>query len=157
MDLGEGAESLPHTDLKLTHVEVDVDGLNEFRSFLGRELDTNLRPGVLGINNDHSVGVGFGQRNIGLQVQAARATYHESLRTSTANLTEYVEASEILIDAINRVATKYGETDLSSAANSARVAAELSAAFSEAQSAKMAERERETQRELNRLRLGTER
>jgi len=54
------------------------------------------------------------------------------------------------------VATKYGETDLSSAANSARVTAELAAAFNDAQAAKIVERERETLRELNRLRLGTE-
>jgi len=155
MELGDGGIP-PHTELKLTHVEVDVDGLTDFRSLLGRELDTNLKPGVQGITHDHSMGVGFGLRNVGNQVQAARRTYHESLRTSTANLAEYVETAEILIDAIHRVATKYGETDLSSAANSARVTAELAAAFNDAQAAKIVERERETLRELNRLRLGTE-
>ncbi len=99
----------------LTHLEVNLDGLGDLRQLLRRELDLNLRPGVERITRDHTLGVGFGARNAGAQVQTARERYHDSLVISTANLTAYVQASQVLIDAIHQVTTTYRASDLTSA------------------------------------------
>ncbi|HEX6871374.1 MAG TPA: hypothetical protein VF163_09785, partial [Micromonosporaceae bacterium] len=132
-------EHLPPAELNLKHVEVDISGLDDFRTLLGRELDANLRPAVADINRDHSLGVGFGARLAGGRIQAARRKYYESLTSSVANLSAYVTAAEILTDAIRRVTSRYHDTDMASAAGAARINAELSAAFLHAQKAQLAD------------------
>jgi hypothetical protein len=149
-------DSLPSPQLTLTAVDVDIDGLLDFRTFLGRELDANLRPGVAGIANDHSLGVRFGADNVGFQVNAAKQRYFDSLVASTANLAAYIEAAEIIIEAIRRVIAAYGDADLSAEATSQRLNRELNQAFIAVRTAheQAAQhlQEQENQRELNRLR-----
>ena len=137
MGADELAGRLPSTELRLSHVDVDLNGLDDFRTFIARELDANLRPAVDGIAADHRRGVGFGERNVGGNVQAARRRYYESLATSTANLVAYVEASEILIAAIKRITTNYRDSDLTSAAGSAAVNRELTTAIVAARRAQL--------------------
>jgi hypothetical protein len=155
---GNDGEAPQLTSMRLTPIEVDVDGLKDFRTFLVRELDTNLKPGAQGISSDHSMGAHFGAGNAGARVRAAREHYANSLQASTVNLAEYIKTAEVLIDAIHRVAAKYADADLSSAATASKVDQELAAAFTtvtlERSEAARREREHETQREQNRLRAG---
>jgi hypothetical protein len=125
----------PSTPLRLTHIEADLASLEQFRSFVSRELHTNLRPAAQDIGRDHSRGVGFGYRNAGNHVQSARQRYHESLTASTTNLAAYIDASEMLIDAIGRIVAGYRDTDALSAANSGAVNAQFGAAVAAAQTA----------------------
>jgi hypothetical protein len=115
--------------LRISPVEVDLDGLDDFRTFVSRELAGNLRPSTDTIAVDHRRGVGFGDHNVGASVQTARRRYDETLATSTANMVSYIQTAEVLIDAIRRIAYDYRETDLTSAAGSAAVNRELSAAM----------------------------
>jgi hypothetical protein len=146
MRLGAGARTATSTGPLLRAVEVDVASLDGFRAFLAREVDRNLRPAADGINADHRRGVGFGHDNVGGNVQAARRGYDESLATATANLAGFVDAAEILVDAIRRVGQNYRDADLSSAAGSAAVNRELTAAVVAARQAQWAALEAERQR-----------
>ena len=98
----------------LVPIEVDIDGLQDFRSFLGRELDANLRPGAQGVAFDHLMGPGFGRDIVGLPMRNARERYLQALEASTANLAQYVATAEILIEAIRQVTTQYEAADLRS-------------------------------------------
>jgi hypothetical protein len=146
---------LPNATVDLRHVQVDVESLEDFRAVLGRELDVNLRPNVLNIQRDHGLGVGFGVRNPGGRIQAARQRYHRALVAATVNLAGYVAAAEVLIDAIRRVAAAYRDADAASAARVARINAELDAALLAAlgarRKAQESAREQETERELRRM------
>jgi len=122
---------------QLSPVEVDLGGLDDFRAFVSRELDRNLRPAAHGVTADHGRGVGFGDQNIGAAIQAARAHYYETLATATANMTAYVESAEVLIEAIRRVSRNYRDADLSSAAGSVAVSRELTAAMISARQAQL--------------------
>jgi hypothetical protein len=145
--------------MQLTHIDVDVDGLKDFRSFLVRELDANLKPGAQGISNDHGGGAHFGIGNAGVQVQAARKRYADALQASIDNLTQYVAAAEIFIEAIQTVTAKYTEADLSSASKSQAVSKDLFDALEQGvQDRSLAIQttaDQETRRELNRMRAGT--
>jgi hypothetical protein len=113
--INDGSDGgLPTTAMALAPIDVDIDGLDAFRSFMGRELDTNLRPAVEGINNDHAGGADFGMHNPGDQVQRVRQKYFEALLTTVTNLTTYVNLSEDIIQAISLVVAGYQESDLSS-------------------------------------------
>ena len=153
---GDDGEGKRFTPMQLTPIDVDVAGLKEFRSFLARELDTNLRPAAQRISNDHSLGARFGALNQGVHVRAAHDLYDAALKASTNNLAEYVMVAEVLIVAIHEVATKYTDADLSAAASVDKVKAALTDAFNNADLNKARlEAEHETQRETNRLHAGT--
>jgi hypothetical protein len=129
VELATGAAMTTAAPLRLSPVEVDLGGLDDFRTFVSRELDANLRPSTDTIAVDHRRGVGFGDRNVGASVQTARRRYYETLATSTANMAGYIQTAEILIDAIRQIARDYRETDLTSAAGSAAVNRQLTAAM----------------------------
>jgi hypothetical protein len=145
--------------MTLTPIDVDVDGLTDFRAFLIRELDTNLKPAADSICSDHGMGAHFGVGNAGTQVQAARKRYAEALEASTKNLATYVSTAEIMIEAIQKVATNYADADLSVAVQSDKVGQELflalKAGVQERNHAVQLLINQETQRELNRMRAGT--
>jgi hypothetical protein len=115
--MGESNDpTTPLPDLNLVPVDVHIDGLDDFRAFLGRELDANLRPGVTTILADHILGVQFGVNIAGTGIQSARSRYHESLQAAATNLSTYVQVAEVLVETLHRVVDKYRESDLSSAA-----------------------------------------
>ena len=153
-----GGKALPYTDLDITHVEVDVEGLTDFRNLVDRELEANLRPAATGIQADHMLGVGFGRANPSAQMRAAQEKYRQVLQDSVEALATYVAVSERLVEAITRVSARYRDADLTSAAMANELRVELNAVAAEAQNAfqeKLArEQAQETQRELNRLGIG---
>jgi hypothetical protein len=157
MDVEHDGGASPNTVLNVIHVEVDVDGIADFRALLGRELDTNLRPAVAGIHADQAVGVGFGHAMPGKQIEAAQASYRAVLQGSTKILATYIAVAEELNAAMQRISERYRDADLTSARMSDAVRTELAAAADTAvQRIRMAEieAEHETRRELNRLRAG---
>jgi hypothetical protein len=130
-------DSLPASPLHITHVEVDLRGLDDFRRLVAHELDGNLRPAVDGISAEHRQGVGFGTRIAGGEVQVARLRYHACLNSAVANMAAYIDASEVLISALRRIAREYADADLASAAGSAAVTRELAAAHLAAREAEV--------------------
>ena len=84
------------SDPALTHVDVDLTKLRDFRTLLQRELDANMRPAVARIHRDHGAGVTFGARIPGVGVQAARTKYHDALSAATLNLASYIRTSELM-------------------------------------------------------------
>jgi hypothetical protein len=159
MESPTDAEALELTPLHLAPIDVNVDSLKEFRSFLARELDTNLRPAAEGIKYDHGTGVHFGIGNAGLQVQAARKRYAHALQASYENLAEYIAIAEILINAIHTVTQQYSEADLSAASRSGEPTKMLLEAvgkgIKDRDDAMKLAVDQETQRELRRVNAGT--
>jgi hypothetical protein len=151
----EGGASLPYTHLNLTHVEVDVEGLDDFRKLVGRELDSNLRPAAAGIQSDHALGVAFGLHNPSQMIRSAQLQYGQVLGDSTRTLAIYINAAERLIEAITRISANYRDADLTSSAMTDVVRKELLAVTAQAldplqydpawQQAEMMRRDRERQ------------
>jgi hypothetical protein len=137
VELATGAALPSSAQLRLSPVEVDLAGLDDFRTFVSRELDANLRPSADTIAVDHRRGVAFGDRHAGPSVQAARYRYQESLATAAANLSAYLDTAEVLIAAIRRIGREYRDVDLTSAAGSAAVNRELTAAMAAAGQARV--------------------
>jgi hypothetical protein len=108
-----------------TPIDVNVDGLDDFRGFVSRELNLNLIPGSDEVLNDHTIGVCFGARNPGSNVVAAKQTYFNTLTVSTMNLQEYVKTAKDFIDLIEAVAAKYRISDLAAAGTADRLESAL--------------------------------
>jgi hypothetical protein len=153
--IATGAALPSSAQLRLSPVEVDLAGLDDFRTFVSRELDANLRPSTDTIAVDHRRGVAFGDRHAGPSVQSARNRYQESLATAAANLSSYLDTAEVLIAAIGRIGRDYRDVDLASAAGSAAVNRELTAAMVAASQARInalaAARERAFRLKIERL------
>jgi hypothetical protein len=93
--------------------QVEIDGLDTMRGLLGRELDTNLRPGLHRICSDHDRGVGFAPATQSAQVDQTQYDYSLALAAATENLHTYVTFAQVLIDAIYTVIERYGNTEAS--------------------------------------------
>jgi hypothetical protein len=104
-----------------TSIDVNIDGLDDFRGFVNRELNLNLIPGSDEVLDDHTIGVRFGARNPGFNVAAATKTYFDTLTISTMNLQEYVKTARELVDLIEAVTAKYQTSDLTSAGTTDRL------------------------------------
>jgi hypothetical protein len=110
-------------------IDVDLTGLDDVGGFLSRELEQHLRPMALEIAREQGGDHGFGHRITGGRIVAARHRYQESLAAATANLEAYVEASEIMIEAIKLVATGYRDSDARSAAGPTHAESQLATAL----------------------------
>ena len=101
-----------------TSIQVDIDGLSDFRAFLSSELHANLQPGSDDVYHDHVMGVRFGHRNPGYHVGEATSSYHRALDNSTNNLYEYVKTARTLTQLIRIVVDTYRTADLTAAGSS---------------------------------------
>jgi hypothetical protein len=113
--VGQGDEVVRFT---ATSIEVDIDGLSDFRTFLTSEVDTNLRPGSDDVIYDHVMGVRFGHKNPGFNMGRATGSYDGALKSSTSNLYEYVKTADTLTQLIRQVLEKYRTSDLTAAGSS---------------------------------------
>ena len=129
-----------------TSIQVNIDDLSSFRTFLCRELDANLQPGLNDVTNAHSLGVRFGQRNPGHHVGEATTAYHGALDISTSNLHEYVRIAENLTQTIYVVLGRYRAADLTAAGTAQR----LDKAFSDVLKAQVTDASSELTRETYR-------
>jgi hypothetical protein len=139
MQVGGDGQQPSYPPRTLAHIDVDIAGLDDFRVAVSHELDSTLKPVAHGIILDHGRGVGFGWHNAGGQVQAARQRYHESLETAAANLTSYIQASNILIEAMHRIGAAYRDTDAAATSRATDVGVELDAAIAAVRQAQSAE------------------
>jgi hypothetical protein len=98
-----------------TSIEVNVDGLGDFGTFVRRELDMNLKPGSDDVIYEHTLGVRFGFANAGHNLRQATQTYHGALVSSTNNLFEYVRTARLITQLINEVAHTYRTVNLTAA------------------------------------------
>ena len=125
-----------------TSLQVNIDGLNDFRALVGLEVDTNLEPGSDDVINDHVMGVRFGSRNPGHHMGTATKDYHDALDVSTKNLLAYVRTANLLTRTINIVMDQYQSVDLTAAGSSISLNKALDGAVQEA----VSEGHRETYR-----------
>lgn len=109
--MGNQDDAAARSGFALTAIQVDIDGLADFRSLLSRELDANLRPGSHEILNQHLMGPRFGVGNPGIGTTAARERYTELLKASTENLGAYVRIADVLIDALGDVVERFRGAD----------------------------------------------
>lgn len=112
-----------------TSIQVDIDGLSDFRTFLTSEVDTNLRPGSDDVIYDHVMGVRFGHKNPGYNMGQATKSYHSALDNSINNLDEYVKTGRTLTQLIRIVAGSYRAADLTSAGSGHDLNTALSSAM----------------------------
>jgi hypothetical protein len=133
-----------------TAIQVNVDDLSDFQTFLGRELRMNLQPGSDEVLNDHCMGVRFGGRNAGYNVGVATKTYFDVLTASTRNLQEYVNTSQMLVEVIGSVAGSYRASDLTAAGSTRHLDDAISAAFKARSDLRANDQTSETRREAYR-------
>ena len=112
--MGDQHGSDPRTPVSvgLTQVQADIGGLVDFRSFIGRELDLNLRPIVPVISEDHRHGAAWAGHVPSQAVFDARMRYYQAQQASLSNLARYLTAAEVLIETIHRIITVYREHEL---------------------------------------------
>ena len=96
----------------LVGIQVDVDDLASFRSFLDHELTQNLSPAAHSVIREHSLGPGFGLNSVSMQVQSTQDQYATALKISTLNMARYVHLAEALISAMQDVMSSYRDSDL---------------------------------------------
>ena len=130
-----------------TSIQVDIDGLGDFRSFLSSEVDANLRPGSDDVIYDHVMGVRFGHRNPGFNVGQATSSYRGALVNSTNNLDEYVKTARTLTQLIRIVEESYRAADLTAAGSGNDLNTALAGAM-EAMKVPDSETDRETNRAI---------
>jgi hypothetical protein len=128
-----------------TSIQVDIDGLSDFRSFLSSEVDANLRPGSDDVIYDHVMGVRFGHHNPGYNVGEATTSYRGALINSTHNLDEYVKTARTLTQLIRIVEEKYRAADLTAAGSGKDLTTALTGAM-DAMKVPDSETDRETYR-----------
>jgi hypothetical protein len=122
----------------LVEIAVDLDGLDDFASLMGGETESNLSPYADRIISDHTQGVCFGTLSASAELQATRRSYHDCLNRSVAAMRSYVEASRLLVTAIETVAERYASVDALSAQRADRVASDLMLAVAQAKATKAA-------------------
>lgn len=146
MDVEDGGgSSIPYVPINLTHYQVEIDGLDEFRSLLGRELDTNLRPAAERIFEDHGLGAAFGRGIPGHDVRLAREKYRYVLDGSIRMLAIYIAVAEHLTQTLAEIADEYRDADLTSAAMGEAIRARLDDATRQAKDAVTAAEEEQRQ------------
>ena len=114
-------------------VRVETDGLNKFSDQVQDDTSRTLESGYSRASVDLSTGVTFGADNAGGGVHAAKERYVQSLRASTQNVVEYMEAARILAAAATKVAAAFDASDSRSADRTTEVHDALTTAIQESQ------------------------
>ena len=131
--------------------------MDDFARLLREEVDANLRPYSAQIIAEHRGGVGFGLSSASLPMYDTRREYSDCLASAVDGLRSYIEASDVLHAAIDKVATQYRSADAMSSAQAAEIQGALGAAQLEIQTKNAAaaagEARRETDREARRGQL----
>jgi hypothetical protein len=104
-------EAADGPDFVATRIEVKISAIEDFASLLAQEMETNFGPSQERIIREHAEGVGFGARHASLDMRVAVNKYFECLSAAVDNLRQFVAASEILIEAANKIAAVYRSAD----------------------------------------------
>lgn len=117
-------------------IDIDTRSLRSFAALIEADLNGTIRPYTDRLLSTFSAGVGFGLRNPGDDLQAAIATYHDCLASTTQQLAAIVNAATILVDAACQIATEYASADALSGATTAKVTQALTFAITAAAAGK---------------------
>lgn len=137
--------------IDLTEVKVDIDALNDFMKVLSAEIEQNLQPYSNEIISDHRQGVPIGQNSASIPLEALRKQYYLAQQSAVDGLLSYVEATKVLLRAVELMAEHYKHTDAMANGRATDVMAAMSKAQLEAAEHKAAQQAAETHRENNRM------
>jgi hypothetical protein len=98
-------------------------------------VEQNFQPHTVPLLDAYSKGVPFGWDSPSGDVHAAKMKYHACLTGVSEQLTAYVNASKILVDAVRQVARNYADADALSEAQVKDVETALTDAVKAAQAA----------------------
>jgi hypothetical protein len=126
-------------------INVDIDGLHTFAGAVGTEVEQNFQPHTVPLLQSYAKGVQFGSSSKSGDVHAAKLKYHDCLVGVTEQLTAYINASKILVEAVRQVAKNYASADALSAAQATEVEAALGNAVVTAQQAQAAADQKQAQ------------
>jgi hypothetical protein len=121
----------PAIDVAVPAIHVDINAIDDFVALLRGEVTQNLRPYSEQIISEHRSGVGFGLHSGSEPMHALRQDYYQCLLSGAEGLRSYVEASEVLLAAAEKVAALYRRTDALAAAQTQDVLAALSVSHRE--------------------------
>jgi hypothetical protein len=144
----------PGVDADLPAIEVDVDAIDDFVALLHEEVAQNLRPYAEQVIDGHSSGVTFGQSSGSEPMRALRQDYYRCLYSGADGLRSYIDASEVLLGAAEKIAGLYRQSDAMAQARGQEVLAALGVAEREVnagvQAAATTDAEHENARESRR-------
>jgi hypothetical protein len=114
-------------DVDVPAINVDINAIDDFVALLRDEVTQNLRPYSDQIISEHRSGVGFGLYSGSEPMHALRQDYYQCLLSGAEGLRSYVDASEVLLAAAEKVAALYRRADAMAEAQSQDVLAALGA------------------------------
>jgi hypothetical protein len=111
-------------------IHVDLAGLHDFAREVRGELDKSMRPQIGAVFTLFGSGVCFGQGlAVSPTIQAARTKYHGSLDTAGRSLAAIVNTADAMVNAIEEIAHRYGDSDWFAHATAQDVSAAFVAAM----------------------------
>jgi hypothetical protein len=116
-------------------INVDIDGLHTFAGAVEDEIEGNFQPHAGRLFSTYADGVPFGAGNPSGELHAAKLKYHDCLTGVTETMAAYINASKILVTAIQAAAVKYADADALAHAHAQDVEQILGQAILKAQSA----------------------
>jgi hypothetical protein len=135
MFVDEGSDG---PDFSAQRIEVKISAIEDFAALLAQEMQANFGPSQERIIREHAAGVGFGARHASLDMRLAVHKYFDCLNAAVDNLRQFVAASEILIEAANKIAAAYRSADDDAQTMQRKIDHALSEAIDDANAARHA-------------------
>lgn len=111
-------------------IHVDLAGLHDFANQVRGELDKAVRPQIGAVFTLFEAGVCFGQGlAVSPTIQAARTKYHGSLDAAGRSLAAFVNTADAMVNAVEEIARRYGDSDWFAHASAQDVSAAFAAAM----------------------------
>jgi hypothetical protein len=96
----------------VTKIDIDLKSVGGFGAALHDEVERNLRPNAARIAEQcDDEAVNFGVRTTTPAVYDMRLRYQESLGQTLTNMRAYVDASQLLVAAVQKIISEYGSAD----------------------------------------------
>ena len=149
-DVNDVSSGAPAFDADIPAIEVDISALDDFVAMLRDEVTQNLRPYSEQVIDAHRSGVTFGMSSGSEPMHALRQDYYRCLYSGTNGLRSYIEASEVLLRAAERIAGLYRNSDAMAEARSEEVLAALNVAGREIDDRQQAAADLEARHETDR-------
>lgn len=119
--MGRPAEDPPGWLGDYKKINVDPSELTRYAGSIEGEIDTNFVPHAERIFNIYSGGSSFGRRIFSGEVYAAQEKHRMALVQTGESITNYVEASKVLVAAMRQIAQNYSTADLMTGTRSAEI------------------------------------
>jgi hypothetical protein len=117
-------------DAASSGIDVDLAGLHDFASQVRSELDKAVRPQIGAVFTLFGAGVCFGQGlAVSPTIRAARTRYHTSLDSAGRSLAAFVNTADAMVNAVEEIAHRYGNSDWFAHATAQDVSAAFAAAM----------------------------